>query len=164
MCHPETTAGLSNYNFHLRATALHRLNLQVLPGWTKSKDGDEETTFSIVWVPLVPLSPGRMSPPLLHRQTQNTWGLLQASVLCLSICRQALHPCFQSEISCILWRAPCYQFHRGCHALIQFLQGEKWVNSSPFKHKTEGHNFSIHEMFFFALSAFFLLMLLYGWL
>lgn len=87
MCHPEPTADLSSYKFHPRATVLHRLNLQVLPGWNKSKDGDEETTFSIVLVTLVPLSPGRMSLPLLCRQTQDTWRLLQASVLCLSICR-----------------------------------------------------------------------------
>lgn len=81
-CHSGPTADLYNSNFHPRATALHRLNLPVLSGWNKSKDGDEEPTFYIVLVTLVALSPGRMSPPLLHRQTHNTRKLLQAAVLC----------------------------------------------------------------------------------
>lgn len=35
--------------FPPRATALHRLNLQVLPRWNKSKYGDEETAFLLFW-------------------------------------------------------------------------------------------------------------------
>lgn len=156
ICNPEPTADTSNYNFHPRATALHRLNLQVLPGWNKSKEGDEEITFSIVLVTLVSLSPDRMSPPLLHRQTQNTWRLLQLSVLCLFNLQARLYLLvFDLIFHVFLWRAPCDQFHRGCCALKQSLQPGEWVNSSPFKHNPEGHNFSTYEMVFQPCKLFF---------
>jgi len=81
-------ASLSIYGFYPGATAQVKA-----PGTVRgnksleSKDRDEETTFLLFWVTLVPLRPDETLASLYHSQSIRilyTWRLMQVSVPCHS--------------------------------------------------------------------------------